>query len=210
MVVGALAVCGLFSAGEKMKVSPALVRFDPLRVGYFEKENYVAYYQKRWLKLLLVSMQMTREFFQLSPWQALVGAYLVARAEILAAPFPDNDIPTAEAYVRRFYALVKRIHDAGFDVEEAAHWEVNWWVVHRRLFAQEDNEALVEALIQLYVVTFGLSPEAARLPAEHRARGMLYSDQWVNAGKPDESPLLDQVEGELVASYRILKDVLVS
>lgn len=193
-----------------MKISPALTRFDPQRVGYYEKENYVAYYQKRWIKLLMASVQMTREFFQLSLLQALVGAYLVARAEVAAAPFPDNDIESAEAYIRRFYALVRRIHRAGFDVEEAAHWEVNWWVVHRQLFAREDNQELVEALARLYVVTFGLSPEEARLPAEHRARGMLYSDQWVNAGLPLRSPLLSQVEAELVASYRALKDILVA
>jgi hypothetical protein len=67
----------------------------------------------------------------------------------------------------------------------------------------------VDALVRLYVVTFSLSSEQARLPAEHRARGMLYSDRWVNAGKQPKSPLLDQVEEELVASYRSLKDLLV-
>jgi hypothetical protein len=42
--------------------------------------------------------------------------------------------------------LIKRIHRADYDVDEAANWEVNWWVIHRKLFAQEENQELVEAL----------------------------------------------------------------
>jgi hypothetical protein len=77
------------------------------------------------------------------------------------------------------------------------------------LFAQEENQELVEALTQLYAITFGLIEEFARLPAESCARGMLYSDQWVNAGKQEASPLLALVEEERVKSYQVLKDILV-
>jgi hypothetical protein len=34
---------------------------------------------------------------------------------------------------------------------------------------------------------------------------MLYSDLWVNAGKPAESPLLEQEEEALYQSYTALK-----
>ena len=57
----------------------------------------------------------------------MYAAYLVARAEIAFAPFPENDVPKAEAYMRRFYQFIKNIHREDFDVTRAATLEVNWW-----------------------------------------------------------------------------------
>jgi hypothetical protein len=182
--------------------------FDPDKVAFYEKENWVAYYQKRWGKLLRVSVLMVREAFGLSTLQAIYGAYLVARAEIAAAPFPDNDLPTAEAYMRRFYAFVKRVHKAEFNVDEAARLEVNWWVVHRRLFGQAENEPLVEALVALYAAVYGLEPARAREAAHARAEAMLYSDRWVNEGLAAGSPLLAQVQEALRRSYAALRMAL--
>jgi hypothetical protein len=148
---------------------------------------------------------MVREAFGLSTLQAVYGAYLVARAEIAAAPFPDNDIPKAEAYMRRFYGFVKRVHRADFDVDEAARREVNWWVVHRQLFGQAENEPLVEALVALYAVVYGLEPARAREAARLRAEAMLYSDRWVKDGLTAGSPLLARVEEALRRSYAALR-----
>ena len=182
--------------------------FDPACLAYFEKENWAAYYQKRWGRLLLVSVGMVKEGFGLNTWQALYAAYLVGRAEIAAAPFPDNDVPRAEAYMRRFYALVKDVHHETFDVAEAARLEVNWWVVHRRLFGQADNQPLVEALMDLYAATFAVPREQVREAAYRRAEAMRYSDRWVNDGHLAGSPLLAQVQAELVKSYAALGAVV--
>ncbi len=146
-----------------------------------------------------------REAFGLNGWQALRGAYLVGRAEIAAAPFPDNDIPKAEAYMRRFYGMVKRIHHEDFDVDQAARLEVNWWVVHRQNFGKADSQPLVEALIDLYAATFRLPREQVREAAYYRAEAMRYSDRWVNESKASDSPLLGQVESELLKSYTALR-----
>ena len=179
--------------------------FDPAKVGRYETENWVAYYQKRWLKLLSVSVAMVRESFSLSPLQAAYAAYLVARAEMAAAPFPDNDIPRAEAYMRRFYALIKRLHGEDLDVERVARLEVNWWVVHRQVFGRTENQALVEALTELYAATYGVPPGEVRPAAALRAEAMIYSDRWVNEGRASGSPLLAQVEDALVRSYAALR-----
>src|SRR5262245_42027288 len=109
--------------------SSALARFDPIKLAHYETVNWVAYYQKKWLVLLRASIGMVREAFSLSLPQAMYVAYLVARAEIAAAPFPDNDIPTAEGYMRRVYQYVKNVHKLSYDVDEAARREVNWWIV---------------------------------------------------------------------------------
>jgi hypothetical protein len=191
-----------------MNTNNLMRTFNPNRVAHYEKENYVAYYQKRWLRLLQASVGMVKEAFGLSWLQAVYAAYLVARAEIAFAPFPDNDVPLAEAYMRRFYAFVKKVHKASFDVAEVARLDVKWWEIHRRLFGNPQNQELVDAVAALYAATYGVPAERLRQAAYHRAQGMLYSDYWVNAGKPENSPLLAQEEEELLKSYTALRDAL--
>src|SRR5258706_6938982 len=137
-----------------MKPDNPMRNFDPRKVAYFEKENYVAYYQKDWLTLLRVSVGLVKESFALSMWQAIYGAYLVARAEIAFAPFPKNDVPKAEAYMRRFYQMIKDTHHEDFDVTRAAHIEADWWIVDRKLFGNAQNQKLLNALANVYVEAY--------------------------------------------------------
>lgn len=181
---------------------------DPRKLAHYEKENYVAYYEKDWLKLLRVSVGMVKESFGFSWSQAVYGAILVARAEIAFAPFPNNDIPLAEAYVKRFYQFIKNVHHEDFDVERAAKLEVNWWDIHRRLFGNPENQELVDALTCLYEEVYGAPSAKFKEAAYQRALGMLYSDQWVNEGKPAESPLLIREEEALYQGYKALKEAI--
>ena len=191
-----------------MRPNNPIRNFDPRKVAHYEKENYVAYYQKDWLKLFRVSVAMVKEAFALSRLQAVYGAYLVARAEIAAAPFPDNDIPTAEMYMRRFYEFIKKIHKENFDTALAAKLDVNWWVVHRRLFGNPENQELVDAVACLYEEVYGAESEQFKEAAYQRAMGMLYSDRWVNEGKSADSPLLAQEEEALYLGYKALKEAI--
>ena len=191
-----------------MRPNNPIRNFDPRKVAHYEKENYVAYYQKDWLKLFRVSVAMVKEAFALSRLQAVYGAYLVARAEIAAAPFPDNDIPTAEMYMRRFYEFIKKIHEENFDTALAAKLDVNWWVVHRRLFGNPENQELVDAVACLYEEVYGAESEQFKEAAYQRAMGMLYSDRWVNEGKSADSPLLAQEEEALYLGYKALKEAI--
>ena len=191
-----------------MKPDNPIRKFDPQKVAHYEKENYVAYYQKDWPKLLRVSVAMIKESFALSWLQAIYGAYLIARAEIAFAPFPNNDIPLTEAFVRQFYHFIKKVHREGFDVERATKLEVNWWSIHRRLFGNAENQELVDAINRLYEEIYGEKLENFKEAAFHRAMGMLYSDQWVNDGKLSGSPLLAREEEELYLGYKALKDAI--
>ena len=191
-----------------MKPDNPMRNFDPRKIAYYEKENYVAYYQKDWLKLLRVSTGLVKETFGLSWPGAAYGAYLVARAEIAFAPLPDNDIPWAEAYITRFYQFIKSVHHEHFDVARAAKLEVNWWSVHRKLFGNPENLELVEALAGLYAEAYGVNRTKVQAAARLRAQGMLYSDLWVNAGKLAASPLLAQEEESLLQSYISLKEAI--
>jgi hypothetical protein len=191
-----------------MKPLSDLARFEPRKLAHFETENYIAYYHKRWLRLLGVSIAMVKEAYQLSLLQAAYGAYLVARAEMAAAPFPNNDIPRAEAYIRRFFRFLKGIYPLDFDVEKAARLEVNWWVVHRRLFADEKNQELIQALVGAGAAFFGIPEGQLQAAAARRAQGMLYSDQWVRGGLQENSPLLKLEEDALCEGYTLLQACL--
>ncbi len=191
-----------------MNSNRSLATFDPRKVARYEKDNWVAYYRKEWLTLMRVSVGMVRETFNLNLFQAVYAAYLVARAEIAAAPFPKNDIPRAEAYMRRFYALIKNVHRTEYDVAEVAKLEVNWWVVHRRLFGKSDSVELIDALAGLYAATFRVPKDKVRDAARHRAVAMVYSDRWVNEGRVVASPLLAQEEEELYQAYKALHDAI--
>lgn len=179
--------------------------FDPDKLARYETENWVAYYQKDWPKLLRVSVAMVKEGFGLSWPQAIYGAYLVGRAEIKAAPFPNNDIPAAIAYMTHFMHMIKRIYHTAFDPAEAARAEVNWWVVHRRISNQRDNQALIDALADSYTVMYQLPCSQVQDAAWHRAEAMQYSDRWVAGGKLSGSPLIEQMQAELQRSYRALQ-----
>ncbi len=192
-----------------MKRGNPLATFNPGKLAYYEKENYVAYYQRRWLKLLRASVGMVKESFHLSLLQAIYGAYLVARAEMaFAPPDPQNNVPLAEAYACRFYAFIKRVHNLSFDVEQAARLEVHWWGVHRKLFGRQENEELVEALACAAAALFGIDPASLRPAAFHRAQGMLLSDLWVKDGQKPDSSLLAQEEAELAKGYSMLREAL--
>jgi hypothetical protein len=191
-----------------MKSKIDLAKFDPRRLAFYEKENYVAYYRRRWLRLLVVSVSMVKEAYQLSLPQAVYAAYLVARAEMAAAPVPNNDIPRAEAFMSRLLLFLKRLYSLPFDAAGAAREEVNWWVVHRRLFAQPQNQELVDALVAAMSAFFGIPAGAFSAAALERARGILYSDQWVRSGMAADSPLLQLEEDALCAGYSLLKGAL--
>jgi hypothetical protein len=182
--------------------------FDARKLAYYEKENYVAYYQKNWPRLFRVSIGMVREAYSLSLLEGMYGAYLIARAEMAAAPFPNNNLPLAREYMRRFFAFINRVHGLQIPPAEAAEVDVNWWIVHRRLFGCEDNQELVEAVAKSFAMQYGRETAQLRQAAYHRVQGMLYSDRWVNEGKKPDSPLLALEEEELYKGYAALKQAI--
>ena len=178
--------------------------FDPRTVAHYEKESWIAYYKRRWLRLMRLLVALVQSTFGLSFFQAIYAGYLLTRAQIAFAP-KDNNAPLAEEHMRRFFAYLQRIHRENFDVAQAAHLEVNWWVVHRRFFGHSENPELVDALGQAYAAAYHVAPESVQEAALHRARAMVYSDRWVNDGCEENSPLLAQEEDELLKSYTSLR-----
>ena len=66
-----------------MRPDNPIRHFDPKKIAYYEKENYVAYYQKAWLKLLRVSIGLVKESFGLAQEEeALFQSYTALKAAL--------------------------------------------------------------------------------------------------------------------------------
>src|SRR5207244_1387913 len=71
--------------------------FDPFRLADLEHRMWVAYYLRRWPRLLAASVRLLRLGFGTNVPRILQGAWLMLRAVQLWAPFPDNDPDGAQA-----------------------------------------------------------------------------------------------------------------
>lgn len=178
--------------------------FDPVKVAHFEKEAWVAYYQRRWFTLLRLLIGLVRSTYGLSLLQAIRVGLPLTRAQMAFAP-QDNDVPKAIGHMRQFFAFIKQHHHENLDPDEAALAEVSWWVVHRKFFGHSDNPEVAEAVACAYAAAYRIDPAQVRAAAYHRAQAMVYSDAWVLSERHPHDLRLKQEEEELVRSYTALK-----
>lgn len=187
--------------------------FDPVRLGNAEADAWVFYYQRRWSAFLRAALVLVRAGFGLSWPRSVQGAWYVLRGNQLWAPFPDNDPEGAREQMRRFYALVHRIHHESFDVDEAARLEIGWWRAHREMQHRDADpdatkERLVDALAALYAHLYAVPAGSVRAAAQGRADAMAVSDDWVAAGRDPRSPAIEVERHALVRGYTALRAVV--
>src|SRR5512135_3113846 len=99
--------------------------FDPFLVARYEKDSWVAYYQRKWFTLLRLLIGLVRSTYGLSLWQALRVGIPMTRAQMAFAP-QDNDVPKAIAYMQEFFAYIQDKQQETLDPHEAALAEVSW------------------------------------------------------------------------------------
>ena len=181
--------------------------FDPVELGRTECDAWAAYYRREWRKLLVSSVALVSIGFGMSRRRTLAGAWFVLRANMVWAPYPDNDPDAAREYMRRFYALVAADGQLSLDPAEAARREVEWWRVHRvhqrEVGMSEDD--LTKALVELYSYVYGVDGAHVHEAAHQRVLAMRLSDEWVEAGCELADPLLAEERRCLVASYTALR-----
>jgi hypothetical protein len=195
-------------AAMQMKKTLSPMRsFDPVKVARYEKDSWVAYYQRRWLTLLRLLIGLVRSTYGLSLWQAIRVGIPLTRAQMAFAP-QDNDVPQAITYMEQFFAYLKERHGEDLDPHEAALAEVSWWVVHRTFFGHSDQPEVIDAVACAYAAAYRVDPAMVREAAYHRAQAMVYSDGWVLSERAPNDPRLQQEEEELIKSYTALKKVV--
>jgi hypothetical protein len=191
-----------------MEVS-AMRSFDPRRVGSLECRAWETYYRRKWPAFLVASVGLVRSAFRMSWPRTFVGAWLVLRANMVWAPFPDNDPAKARALMRRFYQLLRKSESAAWDPTRASELEVEWWRAHREhQHAGDSPEGLITALQNIYAYTYGVQPSEVHQAAALRAEAMDVSDRWVEAGSDPANPMLAQERALLVRSYAALLAVV--
>jgi len=181
--------------------------FDPVKVAHYEKEAWVAYYQRKWSTLLRLLIGLVRSTYGLSLLQAIRVGIPLTRAQMAFAP-QDNDVPKAIEYMQQFFADIKEKHNEDLDPHEAALAEVSWWVVHRKFFGHSDNPEVTEAVACAYAAAYRIDPALAHEAARHRALAMVYSDAWVLSERDPNDPRLKQEEEELIKSYTALRQAV--
>ena len=88
---------------------------------------------------------------------------------------------------------------------------MDWWRVHRVLQRErtdDDEAALVAALVRVYAYVYAVPPAALEPAAAARALAMRISDAWVADGCRPEDPRIRQERRLLVESYARLLDAV--
>jgi hypothetical protein len=167
----------------------------------------MAYYQRDWFGVLTASLGLVREAFALHALQAWQGAWWVLRANQVWAPYPRNDPDCARAYMARFYSIALKQASHPFAPEEAARLEVGWWQAHRDLQHGRGAalDGLTDAIAQLYAYVYGVEVATVCASARLRAEAMHVCDRWVDGGREAASPLIVEMSGRLLHSYRLLR-----
>jgi hypothetical protein len=182
--------------------------FDAVELGNREADAWASYYRHEWRRFLVSAVGMVRAGFRMNRAKTLLGAWHVLRANQAWAPFPENDPAAARTSMRRFYALASADLGSGIDPSRAAELEVEWWRLHRE--HQHDPEvsedALVEALRNLYAYVYAAPAPSMEDAARFRVDAMDLSDRWVEAGCDLADPLLGAERRALVASHAALLD----
>src|SRR2546429_4048010 len=100
--------------------------FDPERVAYFEAAGWRAYYDHKWLKMLLLLVRLCQEQFHIPFPMSLIAAYYTTRASLAWVPI-DHDGHKVQAYLEKFYRVARRYSGLVYDVSRVAALELQYF-----------------------------------------------------------------------------------
>jgi hypothetical protein len=177
--------------------------FNPDRVAYAEAHGWRAYYDRDWVTLLRLIVEMCQSQFRIPFPMSLLAAYYATRASIAWVPL-DHDEAKVQAFYEQFYRLARRYAGLSFDPARAAALELRYNEVHRRLSIekQTDKTEFIEAMVQLHSELFGLTPEQARESAEWRVMANNVVDTITGKASTDPEADWARLEDYLRRCYR--------
>lgn len=178
--------------------APATAGLDADRLAYLETAIWRAYYDRRWPKVLRLTLQLVHEQFRLSWPRALLAAYFTTRAAIAWAP-KAHDVEQVRAWLRRFYRAARVKGSA-----QVADLELDYWIIHRDLSGQpaDRKESLDRSLADLHAALFGLPRDATGESGAARARAADVVDEITSGRSRDVPTDWARVEDHLRDCYR--------
>ncbi len=156
---------------EHLLARPDLSGFEPAAMGRLESAMWRSYYEGRWFRLGVQTMEVACGQYNFSWWD---GARLATHAAVSAAHFRTrtND-PRSLPELVSYYRIIERAAPARFDVSEAARLELAWWTERRMKVPPQEY---ARTIAQLTALNYGLNENAALPAASMRAEAMAYRD----------------------------------
>ena len=182
-------------------------RFNPDRIAYLEATGWRAYYDRDWVKLLRLVVELCQEQFRIPFPVSLFAAYYVTRAAAAWAPI-DHDAKKVLHYYERFYRIAARHSGLAFDPARVAELELRYNDDHRRLVGKEDKTEFIQTMVELHSVVFDITPEAAQESAERRVQANNVVDRITGKLSTDPESDWRLIEDELRACYRSIQAAL--
>jgi hypothetical protein len=183
------------------------MRLKPERIAYLEATGWHAYYDRDWLKLIGLMVQLNREQFHIPLPLAVVAAFHVARGSAAWAPI-DNDPDDVRRHFTRFYRIARRWSGMQFQPRRAAELEIDYWIEHRYLIGNPDKEPFIRAMTALHSHLFGLPLQSMRESAERRVEANNIVDQITGHVSTDPEADWARLEQELRHCYRSIQHEL--
>jgi hypothetical protein len=175
--------------------------FNPDRIAYLEAAGWRAYYDRAWLRLLRLTVNICQEQFAIPFPQSLLAAYYVTRGAVAWAPVEHDEDEVRRWYVR-FYRLARRYSGLKFDPLRAGRLEVQYWIDHRRLIGNDDKSPFIDSMTALHAELFDLPPEKVRESAELRVEANNTVDLITSHRSTDEEADWARLEDQLRRCYR--------
>src|SRR5437016_7598295 len=169
VLVIALVICGVlydlyFPRTTHMR------EFDPDEVARLETAMWRSYYDKQRLRLFNELSELLRTQYHMPLIRSNQVAYYAANAAFVFKQGKERaDYEKALPDLLKFYSAIRKLSDTPFDVDRAAHLELEWWIIHRQraqLAPGDLDKALAELQAEIYRVPIERLMEHGHLRAE--------------------------------------------
>jgi hypothetical protein len=157
--------------------SANLRQFDPADVARLETQMWRSYYDKERLRLFNEMAVLLRHQYHMPLLRSYVVGFHAAKGAFI---FKDganrSDYERALPDLIDYYAAIRRISDTRFDVGQAAHLELEWWIVHRQRESHASGDLGI-ALANVAAEIYQIPADRFRKHGEYRAEAMTLRDE---------------------------------
>lgn len=184
-----------------------LRNFEPAEIGRQETAMWRDYYEKRYVALFGHLYELSRMQFGFSPLDSFRIALAAAQAAKAFQPTRSRDAANAALPpLVTYYRLLASATPGGFDVEEVARLELDWWQARREAVGPGQYGVTVARVV---AITYGKRADAESLLISGigRAEAMAYRDA---RGQAMTDPDWSEIERRLQRAYRSLKAAVVA
>jgi hypothetical protein len=176
--------------------------FEPADIARLETAMWRDYYEKRYVALFGRLYELSRTQFGFSPLDSLRIALAAARAAKAFQPTRSREAASAALPpLVAYYRLLASATPGGFDVAEAARFELDWWQARREAV---DPEQYGVTVARVAAITYGKPADDPSLLTSGigRAEAMAYRDA---RGQAMTDPDWSEIECRLRRAYWSLK-----